>query len=131
MPPMKAAFATVTRPSDRMNRTEEALEQTPARTAGQPASRIAWATRPLWTTAIIPPTIAAAPIERYRMMCQLVACWMRRTRRPARLQKNVAPSASAWPRTRLERGSSPGPGSAPRSDGVPGPVASAIAWPRR
>ena len=41
MPPMKVAFATVTRPSARMKRTEDALEQTPARTAGQPASRIA------------------------------------------------------------------------------------------
>ena len=64
MPPMKVAFATVTRPSARMNRTEDALEQTPARSAGQPACRIACAMRPRWTMAIMLPTMTVAPSER-------------------------------------------------------------------
>ena len=64
MPPMNVAFATVTRPSARMKSTEDALEQIPATTAGQPACRIAWATRPRWTIAIMVPTIAVAPSER-------------------------------------------------------------------
>ena len=64
MPPMKVAFATVTRPSARMKKAEDALEHTPARTAGQPASRITSAKRPRWTIASMPPTIIVAPIER-------------------------------------------------------------------
>jgi hypothetical protein len=64
MPPMKVAFATVTRPSARMKKTEDALEQAPARTAGQPASRIASVSRPRWTIAMTLPTMAVAPSER-------------------------------------------------------------------
>ena len=64
MPVMKRAFATVTRPRARMNRTEDALEQSPARTAGQPATRIARALRPRWTTAMVPPSIAVTPSDR-------------------------------------------------------------------
>ena len=64
MPPMKVAFATVTRPSARMNSTEDALEQIPATTAGQPARRIARETAPRCTIAIMAPTMAVAPSER-------------------------------------------------------------------
>ena len=64
MPSMKRAFATVTRASARMNRTEDAVAQSPARTAAQPASRIAPATCPRWTTAMMAPSVAVTPSER-------------------------------------------------------------------
>jgi hypothetical protein len=64
MPSMKSAFATVTRASARMNRTEDAVAQSPATIAGQPASRIDSATRPRWTTAMMAPSVRVTPSER-------------------------------------------------------------------
>jgi hypothetical protein len=61
---MKSAFATVTRASARMKKTEDALEQMPASTAGQPASRIASTPRRRWPAPIMPPSIRATPSDR-------------------------------------------------------------------